>query len=894
MSSRDKPSADTQPAEDINQQKNLRQQAEAALSAKSMKSWEDLNALVPERLLEEAFHELHVHQIELELQNEELRLKQQELVAAKARYFDLYDLAPVGYLTVNEKGLITQANLAVASLLGLSRRELVNKRLSAFIVTDDQDSYYRFRCQVFESNEPQSLDLRMLSKDGTRCWVRLEAVMALATDDLPTLRITLCNINKLIQTEVALHESNAFKQDILNSIASHVAVLDCNGVIVAVNESWRHFTVENNNEPGIPTRHAQVGSNYLEICRTAIEESSDDRQETYRGIVRVMEGQLPSFAFEYACHSSDQQYWFMVSATPLGSKKSGVVISHTDITERKIVENTLSIAAIAFESQEGIMITDCNGVIIRVNNAFTHITGYRALEAIGKNPRILKSGHQNADFYAAMWADINNSGVWSGELWNRRKNGDCYPQRLTITAVKNTKDIVSNYVGTFTDITMIKQATDEIKHLAFYDPLTDLPNRRLFQDRLKTALALSHRSNRHGAVLLIDMDNFKILNDTLGHDIGDLLIQQVAQRLELCVREGDSVARLGGDEFVVMLEDLSEQLVEAAAQTEVIGNKILCTLSLPYQLDRHDFHCTSSIGAVLFDDHEQSVDELLKQADIAMYQAKAAGRNALRFFDQQMQITIDTRMTMETNLHLALKENQFRLYYQSQVDHNDRIIGAEVLIRWQHPQHGFIFPADFIPLAEASGLILPIGQWVLETACAQLNIWAGMAHTRHLQLAVNVSARQFRQADFVAQVRQILGRNAINPEKLKLELTESLVLDNIDDTILKMHALRECGIRFAMDDFGTGYSSLSSLKKLPFDQLKIDQSFVRDLASDPDDAIIVQTIIAMARSLGMEVIAEGVETEAQRSFLKQYDCPFFQGYLFSKPVPIEQFELLLK
>ena len=452
--------------------------------------------------------------------------------------------------------------------------------------------------------------------------------------------------------------------------------------------------------------------------------------------------------------------------------------------------------------------------------------------------------------------------------------------------------MITNYVATFIDITVSKAAADKIERLAFYDPLTGLPNRRLLRDRLKSALASSHRSGRQGALLFIDLDNFKTLNDTLGHDMGDLLLQQVARRLESCVREGDTVARLGGDEFVVMLEDLSEQALDAAAQTEFIGDKILVALNQSYRLATHDFHSTASIGATLFNGHEQSIEELLKQADIAMYQAKTAGRNALRFFDPQMQASICARVALETDLRLALVENQFKLYYQPQFYHNGQVIGAEVLIRWQHPQRGLVFPADFIQLAEETGLILPIGQWVLETACAQIKIWESSAHTRHLQLAVNVSARQFRQPDFVEQVCQVLSRSAIRPGNLKVELTESLVLDDIDDTILKMHALREIGVRFSMDDFGTGYSSLSYLTQLPLDQLKIDRSFVHNIGIKATDAVIVQTIIGMANNLGMEVIAEGVETETQRAFLEQHDCQVCQGFLFSKPVPIEQFELL--
>jgi len=562
--------------------------------------------------------------------------------------------------------------------------------------------------------------------------------------------------------------------------------------------------------------------------------------------------------------------------------------------ERKQAEIELRIAATAFESQEGMFVTDVNHNILRVNSAFTAVTGYTAEDVVGKNPRVLQSGQHDANFYAAMWKNINTTGAWQGEVWNRRKSGEVFPEHLTITAVKDQNSIISNYVATLTDITLRKEAVDKIERLAFYDPLTGLPNRRLLQDRLKPALASSHRSGRQGALLFIDMDNFKTLNDTLGHDMGDLLLQRVAQRLESCVREGDTVARLGGDEFVVMLEDLSEHPLEAATQTEITGNKIMAILNQPYQLDAHEYQSTPSIGATLFNGQEQSSEELLKQADIAMYQAKASGRNALRFFDPQMQATITAHVALEKDLRLALKEDQFILYYQPQVHHSGQIIGAEVLIRWQHPLRGLVSPAEFIPLAEETGLILAIGQWVMETACEQIKIWGTNEHTQHLQLAVNVSARQFHQADFVAQVSQILNVVGINPRMLKLELTESLVLDDIDDTILKMNTLRKIGVCFSMDDFGTGYSSLSSLKKLPLDQLKIDQNFVRDISIDLDDAIIVETIIAMANKLNMEVIAEGVETEAQRTFLEQHDCQLFQGYLFGKPVPIEQFELLLK
>ncbi len=580
----------------------------------------------------------------------------------------------------------------------------------------------------------------------------------------------------------------------------------------------------------------------------------------------------------------------------LGVGISWPIIARIRATENALLESeaNLRISATAFESHESLMITDANGVILRVNKAFTETTGYTAEEVVGQTPRLLKSGRHDAAFFREMWETLDRTGEWQGEVWDRRKNGEVYPKWLSITAVTGADGIVSHYVGSHSDITNRKAAEQEIQLLAFYDPLTRLPNRRLLMDRINQALASSARTGREGALLLIDLDDFKTLNDTLGHDIGDLLLQQVAQRLESCVREGDTVARIGGDEFVVVLENLSEQTLEASAQTDTVGEKILATLNQPYQLETNEYQSSSSIGATLFSEHQLGMEVLIKQADIAMYQAKKAGRNTLRFFDPQMQMNVNSRASLEYDLRKALENRQFQLYYQLQVDDSLRPLGAEALIRWIHPERGFISPMQFIPLAEESGLILPIGQWVLETACSQIRAWQLDSVTRDLVLAVNVSANQFRQADFVTQVESTLYRHGINPRLLKLELTESLLLHDIEKTIVTMKALKEIGIQFSLDDFGTGYSSLLYLKQLPFDQIKIDQSFVHDIATDPNDAAIVQTIIAMSQTLGFDVIAEGVETETQQEFLEQRGCHAFQGYLFSKPEPIERFEELLK
>ena len=557
---------------------------------------------------------------------------------------------------------------------------------------------------------------------------------------------------------------------------------------------------------------------------------------------------------------------------------------------RAQTDTALRIAAIAFESQEGMVVTDAQGLILQVNGAFTEMTGYSAAEAVGQSMRLLKSGRHDTAFFAAMHDSIQRSGAWAGEIWNRRKNGEVYPQWLSITEVKRDDGAITHYVGAMNDITQRKMADDEIRQLAFFDPLTQLPNRRLLIDRLEQALAASARHRRHGALLFIDLDNFKTINDTLGHDEGDRLLQEVGSRLSGCVRHSDTVARLGGDEFVIMLGDLSEAPHTAATQVERTGQTILSRLNQAYMLAGNEVHSTPSIGVTLFGEGKDSVDELLRRADLAMYQAKAAGRNRMVFFDVGMQTAVSARAALDAALRTALRESQFILYYQPQVDGAGRVIGAEALVRWQHPQRGLVAPGEFIPAAEDSGLILPLGSWVLETACRQLVAWSARADTAQWSLAVNVSAREFRQPDFVARMLDILERSGADASRLKLELTESLLVVDMEDVIDKMLALKARGIAFSLDDFGTGFSSLSYLKRLPLSQLKIDRSFVRDVLTDAPDAAIARAIITLAHSLGLSVIAEGVETKPQFEFLARQGCDAFQGYWFGRPGPEDALE----
>ncbi len=444
-------------------------------------------------------------------------------------------------------------------------------------------------------------------------------------------------------------------------------------------------------------------------------------------------------------------------------------------SERKRSTEELRIASIAFESQEGMMITDYKDEILRVNQAFKKMTGYSADEAVGQTASLVMSDRHDDAFYAAIAEGIRRDGVWQGEVWNRRKNGEIFPTLLTMSAVMSGNEDVTHYVRMYTDISQDKAAAKEIQRLAFYDYLTDLPNRRLLMDRLQQALASSTRTRLEGALLFMDLDHFKTINDIHGHNIGDLLLQQVALRLTSCLREGDTVARLGGDEFVLVLSDLNELPIEAATQTVAIGEKLLEVIGQPYRLGTLVYHCTASIGMTLFNGHERTAEDLLKHADIAMYQAKKAGRNALRFFDPQMQEALNVRAIQENELRQALEKRQFHLYYQIQVDERRLPTGAEALIRWMHPEQGLVLPAQFISLAEESDLILSIGQWVLEAVFAQLQAWQRNALTRDLVLAVNMSAKQFLQVDLVTQIQSFIQRYAINPRLLKLELTEHLL-----------------------------------------------------------------------------------------------------------------------
>jgi len=562
-----------------------------------------------------------------------------------------------------------------------------------------------------------------------------------------------------------------------------------------------------------------------------------------------------------------------------------------DITEQMNNLDELRFASTTFLAHAGILITDKNGKIVRVNPAVEKMTGYTAKELLGSNPSILKSGKQSKKFYRDMWARISSTGMWQGELWNRRKDGTLYAEWLTITAVKDNTGEVTHYVATSQDITTRKQAELKVEYLAYHDDLTTLANRKLLHERLQYTIAACRRHKEFGAVLLLDLDRFKDLNDSLGYSVGDEILCQVASRLKELVRDEDTVARLGGDKFVVVLSSVSDDISKIGFKVREMAEKIRICLTQPYEYSGG--HCQSnvSIGISLFPEKFEDIDDILKHADTALHRAKEHGRNTVCFYQPGMQFEVEARLAIGDGLRRAIKNNEFVLHYQPQLNHSGDLCGAEALIRWQHPEKGMVPPDEFISVAEDMGLILDIGQWVLKEAARQAAAWqaAGICDDNFLRLAINVSSQQFSQQDFVAQVLRIFKQAGVAPKCIELEVTESMLMNDIEDVVQKIEQLRIHGIRISIDDFGTGYSSLSYLKKLPLDQIKIDQSFIRDITNDENDAVVVETIIVMARHLGLNVIAEGVENQQQLDFLIDKGCHAFQGYYFSRPLDAADF-----
>ncbi len=709
--------------------------------------------------------------------------------------------------------------------------------------------------------------------------------------DVETVRLIADQIWRLVhqhRVEDKLRAGEWFKQSILNSVAAEVAVLSRDGVIQAVNEPWRRFALENGLEPHTAAPGTQVGTNYLAVCESAIGADSAKARQACEGIRAVLAGLQPSFSLEYPCDSPSQQRWFSMSVTPLeAGQNSGAVVVHNDITEKKRQQAKISLSAQVFnQSLEGMTLTDLQGNILMVNPAFTQITGYSAQEAVGQNPRILKSGRQDADFYRGMWEQILSTGHWAGEIWNRNKSGSIYPEWLTISTLRDEQGLATQYMASFSDLSSSKAAEHRIQWLSHFDALTGLPNLALLQDRATLALSMVQRATEPLTLMMVAIDHFGSINETMGHQVGDAVLVEMARRLSDSVREQDTVARLGGKDFMLVLPGTTPT---GAAH---LASELLAKLAEPCLTEGHAFRLTASIGIASFPENGANFDALFKAVEIAMHRAQARGSNNYKFYSSELFHQVMARETMLNALRQAIALEQLALAYQPQIDlQSGKICGLEALLRWQHPELGAVSPAQFIPLAEEAGLIIGIGEWVLRQACHDVRSWLDKGIVVP-HVAVNVSPLQFRDNDLVAQVSAALTESRLAPGMLYVEVTESALMDDVPRNEAMLNALKTLGVKLSLDDFGTGYSSLSYLKRFPFDQVKIDQSFVRDVAHDASDSMLVRVIVSMAHGLGMKVIAEGVETEAQCEIIRTSICDEFQGYFFSKPIPAQAIEAL--
>lgn len=749
---------------------------------------------------------------------------------------------------------------------GLTEKAIIN-----LIHPDDRAALSTWLRNCNDRREPMELDFRIIPADGAIRYIRGSG--GLQYDELnKPLRLigSAQDITERKQAEQVLNQIKAMIDISLDGFW----VVDLLGNMLQVNEAYAKISGYSVDE--------LVGMHVSQL------DIIDGPEQVKARIARFVEQGYDLFETRHR-HKDGHSIDIEVSVAFLPEFQQLCAFCR-DITERKQIESDLRIAAAAFESQDAMVITDTESIILRINTAFTKSTGYAEQEAVGQKISLLKSGRHDKDFYAKMWEGLLSSGVWQGEIWDRRKNGEIYPKWLSITAVRANDGLVTHYVGTHTDITERKATEEQIKQLAFYDPLTQLPNRRLLQERLKHGINMERRDGRQLGLLMLDLDRFKAVNDSLGHLAGDELLQQVADRITARLRNVDMVARLGGDEFIVLLEDIAHPKDAARVAKEIITD-----LSQPFCLAQNDnVQIGASIGISLYPQHGDSPEVLMDHADAALYQAKDAGRGCFAYFSEDLTLAARERIALETRLRRAIEQQELRVFFQPQVDiASGRVVGGEALVRWQDPVDGLILPLRFIPIAEESGLILEIGEWVLRETCRQGRLWLD-AGLPLLTLAVNVSPHQFRRSDICTLVANVLRDTGFPPQQLELEITETGLMENQDNATAILNGLRAQGVRIAIDDFGTGYSSLAYLKNFPLDVLKIDKSFIDDIPFHQDDMEIAATIVAMGHILGFKVLAEGVETPEQLAFLQDKDCDMYQGYIKSKPVPAYEFAELLR
>jgi len=794
---------------------------------------------------------------------------------------------------------IVNVNPRWTRLTGYTREEVLGKTPAELDIWASAQDQEEARKAAIQLREGHATELPFRKKDGNKITIRVEGAKV-AIDGDSYFVVYVSDVTAEREASTALHASEQALQRLNDDLQAQLEFFRLTEAVAKVG----HWTADATGENlfwsqglfdilGLPAQTKVT----REVARSAIH---PDDMAAFVKKRELMDGSL----LAYRAVTTDGSMRHVRSRMRRYERSDGTKVEYgviQDFTEEQVAKEALSarlaqlqlltsrLPVMVFQFT---MLSPTSGEFAFVSDAVQGIFGVTPQQACtdAKNVfrQILKEDRPR--MIASMNESVQLGTTWAHECRVHAADGQVRTILGRAVVRKEPGGKVVAY-GSVTDVTEQKVALAKIEHLAYYDALTNLPNRRLLLDRLLHALATNSRDKTCGALLFIDLDNFKNLNDSQGHDVGDRLLQQVAERLLHCVREADTVARIGGDEFVVMVQGLSEDRQRATAQVESVGKKILDSLNWPYHLGALEHHSTPSIGVAMFGDQHQTVDELLKQADLAMYESKSAGRNTMRFFDPAMQQLVAHRAALEVDLRLGLQRQELALHYQSVVNARGSIVGVEALVRWNHPRLGRISPAEFIPVAEQTGLIVPLGSWVLHAACQQLAIWARFAHTRDLTISVNVSARQFRQSDFVLQLRALLDSLQANPRCLRLELTESLLLTDKDEAIRKMTELVTLGVRFSLDDFGTGYSSLSYLKLLPLEQLKIDQSFVREVLTDSNDAAIARTVLALGHSLGLNVVAEGVETAGQRDFLLENGCTLFQGYFFGRPVPVDQLPL---
>lgn len=820
--------------------------------------------------------------------------KQAQQAVAEQVYFlqQLGDTIPNPIFWKDAQGRYRGCNRAFEDYIGIARTDLVGKTVHDIAPRALAEQYAAADQALFEQGGTQTYDAHVQYHDGTQRYVTFYKAVFSQSDGT---RGGLVGVMLDVTERQRLTESLQAKNDALQrNAASLQAVLTHMPQGISVFDEHlrlRYWNAGMGEVLDLPSEVLAAGVHFDDLIRIPARRGEYGPGDPEQHVARIHK-----LALQFEPHQFERTRpcgtTHLVSGKPMvvDDKLAGFITTYTDITERKRAEEALLLSDTVFNhSTQGITVTDPQRRILKVNRAFCAITGYEEHEVVGQTHAILSSGRQEASFYQAMWREIDDTGSWSGEIWNRRKSGELFAEHLSITCVRNAAGEVLHYIGIFSDISHYKAAQRQIEHLSFFDALTSLPNRALLQDRLQQAVLNASRHQTRVAVLALDLHHLARINELFGHPIGDQLLIAVAQRWQAVIRAGDTLSRHISDEFAVVFDDCP-----SACAADELAQRLLGELSRPFMLSGHEVSINACIGISMFPDDGATPDLLLKHAEVALTHARESGIGCYQFYREGMNHASMERLLIDSSLRQALRRHEFVVHYQPQVElATGRLTGMEALLRWQHPEMGLVSPARFIPIAEETGQIVDIGRWVLRQACAQTKAWSELGHTQ-LRVAVNVSARQLSQSDFAADVTRILQETALSPSQLELELTESLIMNRTEQVVQVMQKLRSIGVTFSIDDFGTGYSSLSQLKRFPIDKLKIDQAFTRDIGSDEGSTAITRAVIALGQSMRLQVVAEGVETPEQHAFLAAHGCHGMQGYLFSKPLPAQEFLAFLE